>query len=301
MKKCLFLIMILCCAFVGRAQELRRDWSFDIFMGVDFNYRDVYWNGRVYDVLVNLTPGVRWNLPHRWDIAAQLYVPVINQYGDYYKRVRPRVASVSKQLAIGNRWKMKVSGGIFTADSYGFDIKNMYVIKPWLAMTAQIGLTGYLSMADGWSASTMKKITFAAGPEFYLRRWNTQFSLRGGRYLYNDYGVEAETFRHFKHVSVGAFATYSDLGKENAGFKVIVTLPPYKRKNRRVNFRLADAFRFTYNEKANYGGMREYFTDPEENERTGWFDRDLIPWGTDLMEADFKYKAEEKQRKEGQK
>lgn len=31
--------------------------SVDIFMGVDFNYRDIWFNNRVYDVLVNLTPG----------------------------------------------------------------------------------------------------------------------------------------------------------------------------------------------------------------------------------------------------
>lgn len=31
-----------------------------------------------------------------------------------------------------------------------------------------------------------------------------------------------------------------------------------------------------------------YMTDPEENERTGWFDRDLLPWGIDLKQpADF--------------
>ncbi len=265
----------------------------DVFMGVDFNCRDIYFNNRVYDVLVNLTPGVRWNMGRRWEVAAQLYVPVINQYGDKYKYVRFRVASISKQLAVGNRWKMKFSGGIFTAESYGIDMKNMFIIKPWLAITAQIGLTGYISMGHRWEASPMKKVTFAAGPEFYLSRWNTQFYLRGGRYLFNDYGVEAEAFRHFRHVSVGVFASYSDFGKENAGFKVIVMIPPYKRKHRRINFRPASNFRLRYSVEAVNGGLTKYQTDPEENEREGWFDRTLIPWGTDLMESDFKYSPTE--------
>ncbi len=139
----------------------------------------------------------------------------------------------------------------------------------------------------------MKKVTFAAGPEFYLSRWNTQFYLRGGRYLFNDYGVEAEAFRHFRHVSVGVFASYSDFGKENAGFKVIVMIPPYKRKHRRINFRPASNFRLRYSVEAVNGGLTKYQTDPEENEREGWFDRTLIPWGTDLMESDFKYSPTE--------
>lgn len=271
------------------AQSYSYPGEVDVFMGVDFNCRDIYFNNRVYDVLVNLTPGVRWNMGRRWEVAVQLYVPVINQYGDKYKYVRFRVASISKQLAVGNRWKMKFSGGIFTAESYGIDMKNLFIIKPWLAITAQIGLTGYMSMGHRWEASPMKKVTFAAGPEFYLSRWNTQFSLRGGRYLFNDYGVEAEAFRHFRHVSVGVFASYSDLGKENAGFKVIVMIPPYKRKHRRINFRPASNFRLRYSVEAVNGGLTKYQTDPEENEREGWFDRTLIPWGTDLMESDFKY------------
>lgn len=267
-------------------------------MGLDFNCRDIYWNNRVYDFLINLTPGVRWNIGKRWDAAVQIYVPILNQYGKGYWTVRPRVATISKQLAVGNRWKMKFSGGIFTADSYGLDWKNMVIINKWFAITAQFGLTGYLSLTDGWKASTMKKFTFAIGPEFYLSRWNTQLSLRGGRYLYNDFGVEAEAFRHFKHVSVGLFASYNNLDHENAGFKVIVMLPPYKRTRRTVNVRLADAFRLKYAYQATSQGMRTYATDPEENEREGWFDRDLLPWGADLMEPDFK--ITEKKKKEVQ-
>ena len=287
-RRFVIILVVAFASFAADAQHYSKAGEVDLFMGVDFSCRDIYYNNRVFDVLLNLTPGVRWNIGRRWEAALQVYVPVINQYGDSYKRVRPRVATISKQLAIGSRWKMKISGGIFTADSYGLDIKNMVVMNPWLAVSAQVGLTGYLSLANGWKASPMTKITFMAGPEFYLRKWNTQLSLRGGRYLLNDYGVEAEAFRHFRHVSVGVFGSYSSLGKDNAGFKVIVMLPPYKRTRRRVNFRLADDFRFRYSFEATSQGMRRYYTDPEENEREGWFDRDLIPWGTDLMEEDFK-------------
>ena len=264
-----------------------RSGSVDLFMGVDFNYRDIYFNNRVYDVLVNLTPGIRWNMGHRWEIAAQALVPVVNQYGDRYKRIRLNMAVLSKQVAIGQHWKMKVSGGWFGSERYGLDLKNMFILNPWLAMTAQVGLTGHCSMAAGWEASTMERLTAQVGPEIYLGRWNTQLSVRGGRYLYGDYGVTGEGFRHFKHVSVGVYASYSDKGKEDAGFKVIVMLPPYKRSARRVNVRPASNFRLTYSVEANPYANSVYFTDPEQNERSGWFDRDLLPWGTDTMSPDF--------------
>lgn len=267
-------------------------------MGVDFNYRDIFWdNNRVYDVLINFTPSIKWDMGHRWNATIQVLVPVVNQYGDRYKNVRLNMAVLSKQLAIGQHWKMKVSGGLFGVERYGLDVKNLFILNRWMAMTAQVGLTGYCSMASGWEASTMERLTAQVGPEVYLHRWNTQISVRGGRYVYGDYGVTGEGFRHFKHVSVGVYASYSNEGKEDAGFKVIVMIPPYKRSARKVNIRPASNFRLTYSVEANGYANRTYFTDPEQNERTGWFDRDLLPWGTDTMSPDFTIKERKETRK----
>lgn len=283
---CLFLMI----AAPMRLSSQPRSGTVDIFMGADFNYRDIYFNNRVYDVLLNLTSGIKWNMGHRWEVVAQALVPVVNQYGDRYKKVRLNMAVLSKQLAVGEHWKMKLSGGLFGSERYGLDLKNMFVINPWLAFTAQMGWTGYCSMAVDWEASTMKKFTVEAGPEVYLHRWNTEISVRGGRYLYGDYGVTGEGYRHFKHVSVGIYASYSNKGKEDAGFKVIVMLPPYKRSARKINIRPSSNFRLTYSVEGNGYANATYFTDPEQNERTGWFDRDLLPWGTDTMTPDFTYK-----------
>ncbi len=277
-------------------QAQTRPGTVDVFMGVDFHYRDIYYNNRVYDVLVNLTPGVRWNMGRRWEAAAQAVVPVFNQYGDRYKNVRLGMASLSKQLAVGGFWKMKFSGGLFGSDRYGIDMKNLFVASRWLALSLQLGYTGYWSAANGWEMSRMDRLTFQIGPEVWLHRWNTQLSLRGGRYAYGDYGMVGEAFRHFRHVSVGLYAAYSEKLHKDAGFKVIVMLPPYRRTAGRVNFRPASNFRLTYDVEAQPYTTVTYFTDPEENERTSCFDRDLIPWGTDTMDPDFNYKD----RKEAQ-
>lgn len=293
-KKTLMLPLFLLMPLMGFGQS--KAGTVDLFMGVDFNYRDLFWNNRVYDVLINLTPGMRWNMGNRWEVAAQALVPVVNQYGDRYRKVRLNMAVLSKQLVIGGCWKIKVSGGLFGSERYGLDVKNQFVVNRWLALTAQAGLTGFCSMAADWEASTMKRLMVIAGPEVYLHRWNTQISVRGGRYVYGDYGVTGEGFRHFKHVSVGVYASYSDKGKEDAGFKVIVMLPPYKRSARNVNIRPASNFRLTYSVEAEAYTNRTYSTDPEQNERTGWFDRDLLPWGTDTMSPDFTVKERREEK-----
>lgn len=292
----LLIAAVLTIFLTGIAQPLKaqmKPGQVDIFMGVDFNYRDMYHNGRVFDFLVNLTPGVRWRLPHRWEVAGQALIPIVNQYGHDYKYIRLNIATLSKQMAVGNRLRLKFTGGLFTYYRYGLDVKAMLIANRWLAFTGEVGYTGYCSMVDGWHASTLDRLTFLAGPDFWIAPWNSEIWVRGGRFTYGDYGVQAEAFRHFKHVSVGIFAGYSDIAKENAGFKIVVMLPPYRRTRRKVNFRPASNFRLTYRNDANMYGMREYMTDPEQNERVSWFDPDMLPWGTDTMQPNYQFQYKE--------
>lgn len=292
-KKIISIVILVACCVNSFAQQ--RSGSVDIFMGVDLNYRDIYFNGRVFDFLIHLTPGVKWYPGQGWEVSAQAYIPVVNQYGHDYKYVRLRNAAVSKQFAVGNRFKMKLSGGLFDRDAYGLDFKGLFIINKWLALTGQVGFSGFWMMAPKVEFGNMTELTFQLGPEFYITRYNTGFWIRGGRYLYGDYGFRAEAFRHFKHVSVGVYATYSDKLKEDAGFKVVVMLPPYKRKDRTVNFRPASNFRLTYSTQARPYANKMYNTDPEENERSGWFDHELLPWGQSTMPADFEVKENKKE------
>lgn len=131
----------------------------------------------------------------RWEVAAQALVPVVNQYGDRYKNVRLNMAVLSKQLAIGQCWKMKVSGGLFGSERYGIDVKNMFILNRWFAMTAQIGLTGYCSMASGWEASTMERLTAQIGPEIsYQCHLADRYFPQNQRYSTNQYGNGIDWF-----------------------------------------------------------------------------------------------------------
>ena len=234
----------------------------------------------------------------QWQVAAQALIPVYNDYGERYKRIRLNMALLSKEFYFKERYFLKVSGGLFGSERYGLDLKTMLIANDWLAFEAQAGLTGYCSMATGWEASAPERVTALVGADVYLNRWNTQFRVRGGRFLYEDYGVVGECMRHFKHCSVGLFASYSDQGGENGGFKVVMMIPPYRRTRRTVNVRPASNFRLTYNVMADPYANRMYTTDPEENEREGWFDRDRLRWGSNRMAPDFQIK--EKKEKEGE-
>ena len=274
---CIVAVLTGVCRMTAVAQPAIPAGQVDLFMGVDLNYRDLFHNGRVYDFLINLTPGVKWNMGKGWQVTAQAMVPVVNQYGAYYKRVRLNMAALSKEAHWGERWYLRVTGGLFDDERYGVDAKGMYVVNRALALEAQAGLTGFCSMATGWAASTPERVIALVGANVYLNRWNTQFRARGGRFLYEDYGAVAEVMRHFRHCTVGVYGQYSDKGKANGGFKVIMMIPPYKLKRRKVNVRPATNFRLTYNQQGDAYANAVYRTDPEENEREGWFGLTPVP------------------------
>ena len=182
-------------------------------------------------------------------------------------------------------------------ERYGLDVKWMYPVNRWLAFDAQLGWTGFCSMAVDWECSRMERVSGLAGARVYLEKVNTEFRARGGRFLYEDYGALGEVMRHFKHCTVGLYAQYSDKGKENFGFKIVMMIPPYKRSSRKVRFRPASNFRFTYNHEGDAYASKMYTTNPEENEREGWFDRERLNWGANRMTPDFAAKEGGKNEK----
>lgn len=261
----------------------------EIFAGAELHYRDIFYT-RMYDVLVNLTPGVKWHIGNQWQAAAQALVPIYNDYGERYKKIRLNMAVLSKEWDWERKQFFKVSGGLFGQERYGLDVKWIYPVNRWLAVDAQVGVTGFCSMAVDWECSKMTRVSGWAGARIYMEKVNTELRLRGGRFIYEDYGMMVEAMRHFKHCTVGIYAQYSDQWKENGGFKIVMMLPPYRRKARKVAIRPASNFRLTYNIQGQPYAVKMYTTDPEENEREGYFDREKLQWGANCMQPDFEIK-----------
>lgn len=257
----------------------------DIFMGLNFNFRDVYYQ-RQYDFLINLTPGFRWDMGNNWSLTGQVFVPIVNQYGDYGNGFKFNNFAVSKELRLGSLY-CKATAGLFSMDRYGLDVKLFLPLAEWFALEAQGGYVGWLNTDHFWRITAPDRFVGTVGGDIYLSKWNTQ--LRGvvGTYVYKDFGCEAEAMRHFRHSTVSVYGHWSHDFGYDAGFKIVVMLPPYHRTRRVVNFRPASNFRIAYSVMTNTTGNRMYKTDPEENERDGWFSRELLQWGSHSMSPDF--------------
>lgn len=290
-KFCLLSLFCLLAVPRGSAQTQPRA---EVFCGAELNYADVNYT-RLYDVLLNLTPGTRIHLGREWDFSAQLFLPVAN-YG-YAKRnnmVRLSMANLSKVVRFEDvNQYFKLSAGLFGKERYGADLRWMYPVNNWLMVHARLGLTNHWALGfdfDNQSESEFETadwtFTGLAGASVWLNPWATELRATGGRYLHNDYGVEGEIVRHFKYCSVAIFAQahelapreYSAPHRYSGGFRIVMLLPPYHKKQARtVEVRPATNFRLTYNAQSDGYSMRKYTTDPEENERTYPI---RIPWGT---------------------
>ncbi|MCQ2069122.1 MAG: YjbH domain-containing protein [Bacteroidaceae bacterium] len=243
----------------------------DVFVGADLNYRRLFFNDQLYDLLIYVNPGVKADLGGNWQIAAQALIPVVNQYGDFYNRVRPGVCTVSKEILLQSG-ALKFSAGLFSAGRYGIDARWLYPVNEWFAVESQLGFTGYHTLEQKWRFSRMDRLTGNVRARFFIKKASSEIRISAGRYIYEDYGGQAEFYSHFNNTSVGLFAQYSNKAGCSAGAKIVFMIPFQKGlKAGKFTFRPASNFRLTYDVMADNHGLKNYSIDPEENERTGSF------------------------------
>ena len=300
MKRLFIIIFMSCCSVAGMAQDTEAG-EVEVFAGADLRYADVNYV-RLYNVLLNLTPGIKWKMGNDWLLSAQAFLPLINEgYETKHNVVRLTNAVLAKQLHLGNL-HCKLSGGLFGLDRYGVDMRAMLPLTSWLLLQAQAGYTGYWRLAAGDAVyrygnavEETKAVDFGAidcitaigGARLWLDRWNTEFFISGGRYVNEDIGVQLDVMRHFSHCTVGLYGQLhqrkNSRYREAGGFKIIMMLPQWGWHKGKLTLRPASNFRLTYNAQADDMSMKMYTTDPEENECIYPVS---IPWGTGIMKND---------------
>ena len=257
----------------------------DFFSGVNVSFKDMDFESQ-YKLLIHLTPGFKWDMGNHLQIAGQLQIPIVNQYGYEYRSVQLGALNISKELRIKSLY-LKASAGVFSQNQYGLDLKAFLPLCDWFAFEGQAGWVGSLFFFPYWEMDAPNRFVGTIGGDIYLPRWNTQFRGVVGKYLYNDFGCEAEAMRHFNHTTISVYGRWSDRNSFDAGFRVTIMLPPYRRTHRTVNFRPASNWHISYMVMYHDFANRMYDTDPEQNERDGWFSRDFLQWGSHTMEPDF--------------
>lgn len=249
----------------GYKTDNKSNFKFDIVVYPEISFRNIKLE-KMYDWLINVSPALEFSAWKGMKFTGQVIFPLVNQYGEKYRQIRPGYITLSQQMRFPYQWFVKTTVGIFNQERWGADIK---IFRPFrderFALRMQAGLTGASSFWDWeWYYSIPKKVTYSVGTQYYNPRYNVQCMVNVGRYLAGDYGVRGDLMRHFRYSTVGFYGMKTNKSSWNGGFYFTIALPPYKQKRSKVRITTPGYFNFEYNAKADFYYGRMYKTDPGE-------------------------------------
>lgn len=229
---------------------------------------------RVYDIVLNLSPAISVSFWKGMKLTGQVIFPIVNDYGARYEQIRPGFLTLSQTVRLPQRTLLTGTVGFYNNFRWGIDVYAKHIFKDerfW--MDLRLGYTGK-GYFDNWAFYHGVKwtLTGTVSANFFLPRWNTQFSLRGDRYLLEEYGMRADMVRHFRYTSIGFYAM-KVFGRDdaanngfNAGFLFQIALPPYKYKRKGYIPRVVGGdfgIRYNAGNEKQYGDG--YKTNPDDN------------------------------------
>lgn len=224
----------------------------DIVVYPELLFRN-YILSKVYEIVVNVSPAIEVSLWKGMKLTGQVIFPIYNDYGQRYKQIRPGFVTLSQTVRLPQRTFLTASVGFFNKFRWGGDLKAKHFFKDErFSVDARIGYTGRGYFED-WAFyhGTKWTLTGSIGANFYWPKYNTQFSLKGERYLEGEYGARFDMIRHFRYASIGFYGMkVQHAGNKglNGGFLFQIALPPYKYKRKGYIPRvIPNNFGFQYN------------------------------------------------------
>lgn len=188
---------------------------------------------QVYQVLLEFSPAIEISLWPGMKLTGQIIFPVYNDgYYGAAERIRPGYITLEQNFRLPYNIRAKATVGIFDYKTYGGEINLFYPFKDQrFSLEGTYGYVGF-GYFNGFNFiyNGIHRDYFSVGGNFYWPKYNTEFKLRGEKYLLKEKGVRFEVIRHFRYASIGFYAEKAEYAKTNGGFRVFVALPPYKQK-----------------------------------------------------------------------
>ncbi len=211
----------------------------DVVVYPEFQFQN-FKLSKMYDILLNISPAIEVSFWKGMKFTGQVIFPIVNEYGQRYRQIRPGFLTLSQTVRLPHRIFMSANVGFFNNFRWGVDVRAKHFFKDErFYVDARLAYTGRGWFED-WAYYHGYKWTLTGhvGGSFYWPKYNTQFSLKAERFLMEEFGLRGEMVRHFRYASIG-FYGLKVFGKEdaanngfNAGFLFQINLPPYKYKRK---------------------------------------------------------------------
>lgn len=223
---------------------------------------------QVYQSLWELKPALEINLWPGARFSYQLVIPVFTDFFENrYHLVHPGIISFSQRFR--DPWHLNVLGkftvGQFTNNRFGAALEAAYWFpneRFWV--DTQLGLVSEATYVGfKWMFMWEPQFFWNIAGNYYNAALNTQFTLRAQRFLFGDYGLKFEMIRHFRRCSIGFYAERglmfdgwtlkpeSAQPHTNGGFRIHISLPPYRQRRHGYVPRITTSGQFTFDYNAN--------------------------------------------------
>ncbi len=224
---------------------------------------------QVYQSLWELKPALEVELWPGARFSYQLVVPVFTDfYENRYHLVHPGVISLSQRFR--DPWHLNILGkftiGQFTGNRFGAALEaSCWFPNERFWIDTQLGVvSSAMFVGFKWRYYWEPDFVWNLAGNYYNPSLQTQFTLRAQKFLYGDYGLKFEMVRHFRHCSVGFYAErgllFNDDGSlrpkfaqphTNGGFRIHISLPPYRTRRYGYVPRITTGGQLTYDYNAN--------------------------------------------------
>jgi hypothetical protein len=233
------------------------------------------WFDYIYEVQFNIAPALEFSLWKGSTITGQVIIPIYNnehldREGNY---IRPGFITIAQEFRLPGPFFTRVTVGKFNAYRYGIDLSLTHPFRnPHWVINMQVGLTSSTYFYQGilYLGREIRPSWYVTA-SYYYSRYDMQFDIRCGRYIYGDYGVRVDCTRHFGETAIGVYANYSG-GEPNGGFHFAIPFPPGKR-GRRHQIRVLPPRYFDWEYRAvNLTPEGRYYkSSPDENRSGDYF------------------------------
>ncbi len=218
----------------GQSKENTSLFKVDLRVYPQLYLKNYFFNGRVYDSMFELSPALEAQLWPGAKFTAQVVFPLWAQgYDGYVTTIRPGYLTLEQKFLLPFNIQGAATVGNFDNQCYGGDLDLMYPFRNqhW-TLNGRVGVVGIGNFYGfkNFYYNGETHVYWSVGPDYYWRKYNTQFRLRAEQYLLNEIGVKFEAIRHFRYLSVGFYAEKCNKADFNGGFKFIAVLPSFRQK-----------------------------------------------------------------------
>ena len=229
----------------------------------------------LFDYCVCIAPAFATTLWKGARVTLQPIFPILHNLDEDEtgRYIQIGQANLSQQILSTSRWYASAAIGFFHAERAGLQAQVTFHALRNLDFSIDAGYTynvNYTKQKGFGFIRHSQRLNFMAHASYYEPRTQLQIELRGGRFLYGDYGGRLDVTRHFGEFAIGVYGILTG-GEYNAGFHFAIPMSG-KRQRRKafVRLRLPEYYAVEYSMQSFFKYWEEkmgqdFVTQPDQN------------------------------------